>query len=198
MTSRNRQSIHLEWTQGAHQIGTATEAPAVLQHPNDPALLTARPDISAKPSGVEPNDRWESGKRARQRGKNNFRRSVNEGSRRAPSASLYRRQQHPSTEGILGLVAVSDTRGRLLRWNARSRRGHAETARVAFEAGSSRSDAVTASYFSTGNAMTQRCGGVNRPETIPVPASRPSPTPARDAPHVDLQPPARYRGQQMR
>jgi hypothetical protein len=83
----DRQSIHLEWTQGAHQIGTATDAPAALQHPNDPALLTARPDISAKPSGVDPSDRRQSSKRARERGNNDLRRSVNEGTRRFPSAN---------------------------------------------------------------------------------------------------------------
>jgi hypothetical protein len=83
----DRQSIHLEWTQGGHQIGTATDAPAALQHPNDPALLTERPDISAKPSGVDPSDRRQSSKRARERGNNDFRRSVNEGTRRVPSAN---------------------------------------------------------------------------------------------------------------
>jgi hypothetical protein len=83
----DRQSIHLEWTQGAHQIGTATEASEALQHQNDPALLTARPDISAKPSGVDPSDRRQSSKRARERGNNDLRRSVNEGTRRFPSAN---------------------------------------------------------------------------------------------------------------
>jgi hypothetical protein len=39
---------------------------------------------------------------------------------------------------------------------------------------------------------------VNRPETILVPASRLSKTRSEGCPHVDLQPPARYRGQQMR
>ena len=39
---------------------------------------------------------------------------------------------------------------------------------------------------------------VNRPETIPVPASRPSRGSSEGMPHVNFQPPARYRGQQMR
>jgi len=42
----DRQSIHLEWTQGRHEVGTVTNAPTALEHPNDPAPLTARPDMS--------------------------------------------------------------------------------------------------------------------------------------------------------
>jgi hypothetical protein len=81
----DRQSIHLEWTQGGHETNPTTTAPAALQHPNDPPLPVARPDISAKPSGIDASDRRQSSKRARQRGNNDLSRSVNEGSRRVPS-----------------------------------------------------------------------------------------------------------------
>ena len=81
----DRQPVHLEWTR--QEMGTATNAPAALQHPNDPDLRTATPDISPKPSGVAPSDHRESNKRAHQDENNVLRPSVNEGSRRAPSGS---------------------------------------------------------------------------------------------------------------
>jgi hypothetical protein len=83
----DRQSIHVEWTQHGNQPGAATNAPAALQHPDDPPLPTARPDISAKPSGVDPSDRRQSVKRAPQRGKDGSSHAVNEGSRRVPAVS---------------------------------------------------------------------------------------------------------------
>ena len=83
----DRQSINLEWTQGGHETGTATNAPAALQHLNDPPLPTARPDTSAKPSGVDPSAPRELSTRARQRGDDDLRRSVNERGRRVPSIS---------------------------------------------------------------------------------------------------------------
>jgi hypothetical protein len=83
----DRQSIRVEWTQRANQPGAATNAPAALRHPDYPPLPTARPDISAKPSGVDPSDRRQSIKRAPQRGKDASSRAVNEGSGRVPSVS---------------------------------------------------------------------------------------------------------------
>jgi hypothetical protein len=83
----DRQPIHLEWTQGGHETNPTTTAPAALQHPNDPPLPVARPDISAKPSGVDPSDRRQSSKRVRERRNNNLRPSVNDGTRRVPSAN---------------------------------------------------------------------------------------------------------------
>jgi hypothetical protein len=85
----DRQLIHVEWTQRGNQPGAATNAPAALQHPDDPPLPTARPDISVKPSGVDPSDRRQSIKRAPQRGKDVSSRAVNEGSGRVPSFSPY-------------------------------------------------------------------------------------------------------------
>jgi hypothetical protein len=78
----DRQSIHLEWTQGGHETRPTTTAPAALQHPNSPPLPIARPDISAKPSGIDASDHRQSIKRAPQRGS-----AVNEDVRRVPSAN---------------------------------------------------------------------------------------------------------------
>jgi hypothetical protein len=83
----DRQSIHLEWTQGGHETNPTTTAPAALQHPNDPPLPVARPDMSAKPSGVYPSERRQSSKRVRERRNNDLRPSVNDGTRRVPSAN---------------------------------------------------------------------------------------------------------------
>jgi hypothetical protein len=83
----DRQSIHLEWTQGGHELGTATNAPAALKPPNDVALPRARPDNSAKPSAADPTAPRELNNHARERGNNDFRRSVNEGTRRVPPAN---------------------------------------------------------------------------------------------------------------
>jgi hypothetical protein len=43
--------------------------------------------MSAKPSGVDPSDRRQSSKRVRERRNNDLRPSVNEGTRRVPSAN---------------------------------------------------------------------------------------------------------------
>jgi hypothetical protein len=79
----DRQAIHLEWTQGGHD--TATNAPVALHHMNEPPLPMARPDTSAKPSGLDPSVPRELSKRVRQRGDNDLRRSANERSRHVPS-----------------------------------------------------------------------------------------------------------------
>jgi hypothetical protein len=78
----DRQSIHLEWTQGGHETNPTTTAPPALRHPNSPPLPIARPDISAKPSGIDASDHRQSIKRAPQRGS-----AVNEDTRRVPSAN---------------------------------------------------------------------------------------------------------------
>jgi hypothetical protein len=84
----DRQAIHLEWKRGeSPEKGTTTDAAAALQHPNDPALPTVRPDISPKPSGVGPSDPRPSSKRPRERRANDSRRSVTEDTRRVPSAN---------------------------------------------------------------------------------------------------------------
>jgi hypothetical protein len=79
----DRQSIHLEWTRGGHD--TATNAPVPLDHLNEPPLPRARPDTSAKSSGLDPSVPRELNKRARQGGDNDLRRSFNDRGRRVPS-----------------------------------------------------------------------------------------------------------------
>ena len=67
----DRRSVRLEWTRRGHEIGAVTNAPATLQHPNDPALSPATPEISDQPSQAGSRHRLEETKGARQRGKNN-------------------------------------------------------------------------------------------------------------------------------
>jgi hypothetical protein len=80
----DRQSIHLEWTQGGHETNPTTTAPAALRHPNNPPLPVARPDISAKTSGIDASDHRQPIKRVPRRGS-----AVNEDTRRVPSANRY-------------------------------------------------------------------------------------------------------------
>jgi hypothetical protein len=97
----DRQTIHMEWTQRAVGSGHEHErepiaprqesemmppiAPRDVQHPTDRGVITAAPPRSAAiPQGQLPS---EEGTSARARGKNNLRRSVSDGNRRAPSGT---------------------------------------------------------------------------------------------------------------
>jgi hypothetical protein len=93
----DRQTLHVEWTRPAAGPGHSREQitrqqeieasplikPAAVQHPNDRDVITAAPPISTDPSQSQLGREEGS---ARARAKNKLRRSVNDGSRRAPFA----------------------------------------------------------------------------------------------------------------
>ena len=110
----DRRTIRLEWTRPAaaprHQHereqsttleeneATPSITPPAVQHPNNRDVTATGPPISVEPSQVK--IEREQGKSAGARGKNNLRRSVNEGNRRAPLATLDVGDSRPAVKGF--------------------------------------------------------------------------------------------------
>lgn len=110
----DRQALHIKWTRPAagpsheqerEQIAPRQEnemrppiAPPTAQHPNDRELITAAPPHLAEPSQGQI-DRAGS-KSARARGKNNLRRSINQGNRREPLAIPHVGDSKPAVQGF--------------------------------------------------------------------------------------------------